>query len=104
MFNIAIDLKDISRRLRDKHFNMRFVIDLFVDHLEKYHLQEIESVNVKIVWNSIDIGIEPKGGISKYDLSYKVKASLDETLGFVFDLNKVSWRINRHYDCTLTLW
>lgn len=104
MFNAVIDLKDISSRLQDKHFNIRFAIDLFIDCLKKYHLQEIESVDVTIVWNSIDIRVEPIDGINKYDLAQKIKISLDESLNSIFDLNKVGWRINRYYDCTFTLW
>ena len=104
MFDVIVDLKDVSSRLRDKHFNIRFVIDLFIDYLKKNHSQEIKSVNVGIVWNSIDIKVEPIDGLSKYDLSRIIKDSLDEGLGFIFNLNKVSWRVNRYYDCTFTIW
>ena len=104
MISVAVDLKDISSRLRDKHFNLRFAIDLFIDYLKKYHSQKIESVDVAIVWNSIDIQVKPIDGISKYDLSQEISGNMKETLGFVFDLNKVSWRVNRFYDCTFTIW
>lgn len=104
MFDVIVDLKDVSSRLRDKHFNIRFVIDLFIDYLKKNHSSEIMSVDVKIVWNSIDIKVKPIDGLSKYDLSHTIKNGSDEALGFIFDLNKVSWRVNRYYDCTFTIW
>lgn len=105
VFDVTMELKDINNsRLENKHFNVRFVIDLFVDYLKKNHSQDIESMSVKIVWNSIDIKVEPVSGISKYDLSKKLKTSLDETLGFKFGLNKVGWRVNRYYEAAFTIW
>lgn len=105
MLDVTMELKDLNHsRLVNKHFNIIFVIDLFVDYLKKNHLQEIESISVKIVWNSIDIKIQPVSGISKYDLSQRIKKDFDETLGFEFGINKVGWRINRYYEAAFTIW
>ena len=104
MFDVDIDLSDISTRIQDKHFNMRFTLDLFIAYLKENHEQDIMSVNVKMVWNSVEVKVVPIDTLDKYEVSKNIKEGLDESIGFMFDLNKVSWRVNRYYECTFTIW
>lgn len=104
MFDVEIDLTDLSSRINNKHFNVRFVVKMFVDYLKKNHEQDIESLTVKLVWNSVEIKVKPVDGLDKYELSRKISDGMDESVGFMFNLNKVSWRVNRYYDCTFTIW